>query len=80
MPVTDYNPPGKSAYSPLRSVNVVTWKYDRIARILKSAAEVDAALASGQLSIDNLGVVVNMPIMTRSGEGRERSLLDENGV
>ena len=74
------NPPGRTAYSPLRSMNVVTWKYDRIAPILRSAAEVRAASANGQLSIDELGVVVNMPIVTRSGVGRERSLLDENGV
>ena len=64
------HPPGDSAYSPLRAVNVVTWKHERSARVLKSAADVQSALAKRELANDELGVVVNMPLVTWPGGQR----------
>lgn len=64
------HPPGDPAYSPLRAVTVVTWKYDWSARVLKSSAEVQAAFSRQELDIDRLGVVVNMPLVTWPGGQR----------
>ena len=64
------HPPGNPAYSPLRSVNVVTWKHEQSARVLKSAAEVQTALVKRELANDELGVVVNMPFVTWPGGQR----------
>ncbi len=64
------HPPGDPAYSPLRTVTVVTWKNTRSARVLKAAAEVQAAYARRDLDIDELGVVVNMPLITWPGGQR----------
>lgn len=64
------NPPGASGYSPLRAVNLVTWKDERLARELKSAAEVKEAEAKGEVTIEQPGVVVNMPLLTWPGGRR----------
>ncbi len=64
------HPPGDPAYTPLRAMTVVTWKNTRSARVLTSAAEVQAAFARRELDIDELGVVVNMPLVTWPGGQR----------
>ncbi|MBI5628876.1 MAG: hypothetical protein HY953_08150, partial [Candidatus Rokubacteria bacterium] len=45
-------PPGADGYSPLRAVHLVTWKNERAARELRSAAEVKAAEAKGEITIE----------------------------
>ena len=64
------HPPGDPAYSPLRTVILVTWKNEASARVLKSAAEVEDALVSAEITIEEPGVVVNMPMVTWPGGQR----------
>ena len=64
------NPPGMDGYRPLRSVNIVTWKNENTAREIRSAAEVQAAVEKGEVTIDRSGVVVNMPLLTWPGGRR----------
>ena len=58
------NPPGHPGYSPLRKILLVTWKDEPSARTLKSADEVEEALGKNELTIEEPGVVVNMPMLT----------------
>lgn len=62
--------PGTNGYSPLRAVHIVTWKDERIARELKSAAEVKDAESKGEVTIERPGIVVNMPMLTWPGGRR----------
>lgn len=55
--------PGVDGYTPLRAVNLVTWQEGVEARELRSADEVLAAEAAGEVGIEQPGVVVNMPIL-----------------
>lgn len=64
------NPPGTAGYSPLRALNLVTWKEEQLARKLKSAAEVEGAMEKGEVTIKQPGVVVNMPMLTWPGGRR----------
>lgn len=64
------NPPGMEGYSPLRQLNLVTWKDENAARELKSAADVKAAEKAGEITIERPGVVVNMPLLTWPGGRR----------
>jgi len=64
------NPPKATGYSPLRAVHIVTWKDEGRARELRSASEVTDAEATGEVTIDQPGVVVNMPMLTWSGGRR----------
>ena len=64
------NPPGTSGYSPLRALNLVTWKEEELARKLKSAAEVEGAMEKDEVTIKQPGVVVNMPMLTWPGGRR----------
>jgi hypothetical protein len=64
------NPPGTDGYSPLRRLNVVTWADETKARELKSAAEVLSAKESGELTIEQPGVVINMPFVVWDGGKR----------
>jgi len=64
------NPPGTGGYSPLRALNLVTWKHEAAARELRSAAEVRAAEAKGEVTIERPGVVINMPLLTWPGGQR----------
>ncbi len=58
------SPPGHPGYSPLRKIVLVTWKDEASAQIFKSAAEVQEAVQTGELTIEEPGVVVNMPMLT----------------
>lgn len=64
------NPPGTDGYSPLRNINAVTWADPAKARELKSAAEVLAAKDAGEVTIEQPGVVVNMPFVVWDGGKR----------
>jgi hypothetical protein len=64
------NPPGTDGYTPLRRLNVVTWADASQARELKSADEVLAALAADQLTVEQPGVVINMPFVVWDGGKR----------
>lgn len=64
------NPPGSEGYSPLRRLNVVTWTEPAKARLLKSSAEVLLARDAGEVSIEQPGVVVNMPFVAWDGGKR----------
>lgn len=64
------NPPGVDGYSPLRRINLVTWTEPANARMLKSVEEIMAAEASGELTITQPGVVVNMPFVVWDGGKR----------
>jgi len=64
------HPPGTAGYTPLRKIVIVTWRDGATPRILKSAAEVTAALQAGDISLEEPGVVVNMPFVTWPGGRR----------
>jgi hypothetical protein len=64
------NPPGTEGYTPLRSLHLVNWKDPAQARLLKSAAEVEAAEAAGEITVEVPGVVVNMPFVVWDGGKR----------
>ena len=63
-------PPGTDGYSPLRRLNLVTWADPALARELKSADEVMAALAADQVTVEQPGVVINMPFVVWDGGKR----------
>ena len=64
------NPPGTAGYTPLRRLNAVTWADETKARELTSAADVLAAEAAGDLTIEQPGVVINMPFVVWDGGQR----------
>lgn len=64
------SPPGSGRYSPLRRLNLVTWNEGRSAHELRSAVDVNAAEAAGDVHIEQPGVVVNMPLLTWPGGQR----------
>ncbi len=64
------NPPGTDGYRPLRAVSLVTWKDARASRILKSERDVKGAAEAGEITIERLGVVANMPLVTWPGGRR----------
>ena len=64
------NPPGTDGYSPLRRLNVIAWAEGATARELKSVAEVLEAESNGELTIEQPGVVINMPFVVWDGGQR----------
>lgn len=64
------NPPGTDGYTPLRRLNVITWTDESIARELKSVADVVEAESNGELTIEQPGVVINMPFVVWDGGQR----------
>lgn len=64
------NPPGTDGYTPLRRLNVVTWTDATKARELKYAVEVLKAQSTGELTIEEPGVVINMPFVVWDGGKR----------
>ncbi len=63
-------PPGGPDYTPLRALNLVTWKDERAAQELNSVSEVRAAESRGEVTISLPGVVVNMPFVKWAGGQR----------
>ena len=64
------SPPGTDGYSPLRRVNVVTWADPAQARTLTSVTEILTAAETGEVTIAQPGVVVNMPFVVWDGGQR----------
>ncbi|MCK6582384.1 MAG: hypothetical protein L6Q49_04705 [Anaerolineales bacterium] len=64
------NPPGSDGYTPLRRLNVVTWTDESRARELTHVDDVLAAEAAGELTIEQPGVVINMPFVVWDGGQR----------
>jgi hypothetical protein len=64
------NPPGTEGYTPLRRLNMVTWVDETKARELKTAAEILEAANAGELTIQQTGVVINMPFVVWDGGQR----------
>ncbi len=62
--------PGDEGYTPLRALNVVTWKDGAQPRVLRSAGAVAEAEAADEITIARPGVVVNMPIVSWPSGGR----------
>jgi hypothetical protein len=55
--------PGRSDYTPLWAVRMVTWKEGADVRVLRSAAAVARALRAGDLTIRPMPIVVNCPVL-----------------
>ncbi len=64
------NPPGTDGYTPLRRLNVITWADESKTRELTNAADVLAAESAGELTIEQPGVVINMPFVVWDGGQR----------
>lgn len=64
------NPPGTPGYTPLRRLNLATWVDEAQALELQSAAAVQAAQESGQLKVEQPGVVINMPFVVWNNGNR----------
>jgi hypothetical protein len=62
--------PGDTRYTPLRAVIAVSWQDERQARLLRSAEEIEQAEASGELTVERVGTVVNMPMVDWPGGER----------
>jgi hypothetical protein len=63
-------PPGTEGYTPLRRLNLVSWVDPAAARELTSAAEVLSAREAGEVTIQQPGVVINMPFVVWDGGKR----------
>jgi hypothetical protein len=61
--------PGNKRYSALRRVNTVTWAVDATPHLLRSAAAVRAAQASGDVTVKTGSRVINAPLL---GFGQKR--------
>jgi hypothetical protein len=55
--------PGRAGYSPLWQVNMVTFKAGVTPRLLKSKADVDAAVKAGDVTVTRTNTVVNCPVL-----------------
>ena len=55
--------PGDKGYSPLWTVEKVTWADGVTPRVLRSADEVKAAVAAGEATIEKTPIVVNCPVV-----------------
>lgn len=64
------NSPDDAGYTPLRRIVFVTWKNNSQAKELKSAAEIQALVTQGALTLEKSNVVVNMPFITWKGGKR----------
>jgi hypothetical protein len=55
--------PGRSGYTPLWAVRMVTWKSSATPRVLRSKRAVLAAMRAGQVTIEAAPIVVNCPVL-----------------
>jgi hypothetical protein len=62
--------PGQDGYSPLRNVILVTWSDGANIVEMKSYDELRAAIKTGAVTIQEAGVVINMPFLTWPGGSR----------
>ena len=68
--------PGDRGYSPLWRVVMVTWAGDASPRVLRSAAQVKAAAAAGEVTLKRTNTVVNCPVV---GFGQKQVLGSHRG-
>ena len=61
--------PGKADYSPLWQLNKVTFKDGITPHLLKSKADVDAAVKAGEVTVTQTNTVINCPVL---GFGQRR--------
>ena len=61
--------PGQADYSPLWQINMVTFKSGVTPYLLKSKADVDAAVSRGDVTVQATNTVVNCPVL---GFGQKR--------
>jgi hypothetical protein len=64
------SPPGTDGYTPLRRLNVITWADESKAREFKSVTEILDAEKTNELTIEQPGVVINMPFVVWDGGKR----------
>lgn len=62
--------PGDPDYTPIQELNLVTWKDEDSARVLKSVADIEQAAENGEITIEQPGVVFNMPLLSWPGGER----------
>lgn len=62
--------PGDRGYSPLRAVNLVNWREGADVRPLGSVDEIEDAEDAGELTVEQPGIVVNMPVIDWPGGTR----------
>ena len=62
--------PGTEGYSPMRTILLVNWNEDVVPRELRSVEEVLAAASQGEITINESGVVANMPVLVWPGGHR----------
>ncbi len=62
--------PGTEGYSPLRAIHLVSWNEDAAPRELRSVEEVQEAASRGEITINESGGVVNMPVLVWPGGHR----------
>lgn len=55
--------PGDSGYSPLRSIHLARWSEEAELKELKTASALKEARDNGKLTIEESGIVVNMPVL-----------------
>jgi hypothetical protein len=55
--------PGRSDYSPLWAVRLVTWRDGADVRVLRSASAVARAQRTGELTVKAMPIVVNCPVL-----------------
>jgi hypothetical protein len=55
--------PGRADYTPLWAVRMVTWRSGESPRVLRSATAIRAAQRSGDVTIRNMPIVVNCPVL-----------------
>jgi hypothetical protein len=55
--------PGRSDYTPLWAVRMVTWKDGVTPRVLRSRTAVEAATRAGDVTVKAAPVVVNCPVL-----------------
>jgi len=68
--------PGRADYSPLWQVSMVTWEASATPRLLRSAADVKAAVRAGDVTVTKTATVVNCPVL---GFGQKRIAGFSNG-
>ena len=68
--------PGKADYSPLWQLNMVTFKDGTTPHLLKSKADVDAAVKAGEVTVTQTSTVVNCPVL---GFGQKKVAGFSNG-
>jgi hypothetical protein len=68
--------PGQADYSPLWQINTVTFKSGTTPHLLKSKADVDAAVKAGEVTVTTTKTVVNCPVL---GFGQKKVAGYSNG-